>query len=120
MNDVFQPACLPKNPILKAGTPCYVAGIKDGSMKTTPMKILSKDECHKLIPNEYDEFDKDFEISKWNICVMNPTNEVWSVNIGSPLICKEDGKAVVYGVASIISNSIHFIIQKRSFKNHKE
>ena len=99
LEDMFIPACLPTKPAPGAETSCYVAGVKDGSMKTSQMKILSKEECRKLSPNEYDKYDKNFEISQWEICAVNLKNQDCNQNVGSSLICNENGKAVVYGVA---------------------
>ena len=96
MDEAFVPACLPIKKAPGPGTTCYVAGIKGSSMKTTPMKILSKNECRKLSIMEYNEYDKDLEVFQWDICAVNPTNEDCIQNIGSSLICKENGKAVVY------------------------
>ena len=108
LDEIFVPACLPKKPAPQPGTTCYISGVGNiyiNSMKTVPMKILSKEKCRQLSSTKDYEKHENLDITQWDICASKPKESECDSNqfldTGSPLICEVEGKAVVYGVASL-------------------
>ena len=118
INDIAVPACLPKKSAPKPGMICYISGIgTTKEMTTAPIKILSKDECSQYSSAKDYKKHEDLDIIQWDICGLTLAENCQPfLNAGSPLICKEDGKAVVYGVASLIldSNDLISLVCERS------
>lgn len=111
-DEIFVPACLPKQPVPSPEANCYISGIDSSSkdaISTTPMKILSKDDCRKLTSTEDYERHEKLDIVQWDICATNSNGDCPQfLEAGSPLICNENGKAVVYGVASLLLEGNQF------------
>ena len=107
LDEIFVPACLPKKSAPDPGTDCYISGVGNStdSMKTVRMMIRSREECRQLSSNNDYGKHESLDITQWDICVSKPKESECDSNqfldTGSPLICEVEGKAVVYGVASI-------------------
>ena len=104
INDLAVPACLPKKTAPKPETICYISGIgTTKKMTTAPIKILSKNECRQSSSVKDYKKHEELDIIQWDICGSNLAENCQPfLDAGSPLICNEDGKAVVYGVASLM------------------
>ena len=126
LDEIFVPACLPKSYELKPGTYCYISGVGNStdSMKTVALKIRSKDDCRDLTSNNDYEKHENLDIVQWDICASNPNTSDCNqfLDTGSPLICEEGGKAVVYGVASLALAGNEFrkvnyiLVSKQTYK----
>ena len=113
INNIAVPVCLPKQPAPKPNTTCYISGIGNTNkkvMKTAPIKILSKEDCRQLSSVKDYKKHEDSGIIQQDICGTNIAGNCQQfLDAGSPLICNEDGKAVVYGVASLMLDGNVFI-----------
>ena len=95
----------------EVGSNCYFAKDEENtkndvttfSLKTSRMKILNSTGCKALfggINEVHHYFTKHLDVIPWDICTQNPPDDICEDDLGKPLICNENGKAVVYGIHS--------------------
>ena len=106
-NDFFKPVCLPKNPP-KIGSSCYVGKTgrkvveekKIFTLITATLDILDENDCRMLLKDMYHVFNDLSNVLPWDICTANAPKDICNDELGKPLICNDDGKAVIYGIHS--------------------
>ena len=125
------PACLPSKPP-ETGERCYASGWGDidkwypektNELMFAPLTILDYQDClsrleEKHILEDPKKFKKLYDLSlRWDLCAAKEDRSICPGDFGGPLICNEDGKAVVHGIASSTSimegnkvSSMHMIL----------
>ena len=111
------PACMPKTKIA-FGSTCYASGWgntedygffwgseKPDYLMTAPLNIFNKSQCfmEALKQNEnvtYEMFEILYELIPGGICASNRPKSTCRGDSGGPLICEENGKAVIHGIVS--------------------
>ena len=112
----------------EVGSNCYFAkdeekhtknDVTTFSLKTCRMEILNSTGCKAIFGDRnamYDYFTKDLDVIPWDICTQNPPDDICEDDLGKPLICNENGKAVVYGIHSKTLDDDYI---KKQFDNMK-
>ena len=106
-NEFLKPACLPKK-APKIGSFCYVG--KTGrkvveekeifTLMTATLEILDEYKCEMLMKGMYLIYNNQSNVIPWDICTANAPKDICNDELGKPLICNDDGKAVIYGIHS--------------------
>ena len=134
INDQVRLACLPKTSF-SYGSTCYASGWGDTNtddngkgvdadhLMTAPLKTIDKPECYQAMAKKFENTinNETFklvydELGPGGICASNSPKSVCSGDSGGPLICNQNGKAVVHGIASAVFFGIYTHGQKLLIK----